>query len=106
MREKCLQAKIKKKWIKTTDSNHKHRVYPNLIKGLIPMGINEIWVADITYIRLVYEFVFLAVIMDLYSRKIVGWAISRNIDAELTLAASRAAIKERQPPMGCIQKFP
>jgi len=68
--------------IATTDSNHGHKVYPNLLAGLTPTGINQAWVADITYIRILKGFVFLAALLDRYSRKVIGWAISKRIDAE------------------------
>ncbi len=103
MRENGLQCRVKKKWwIQTTDSNHQFRIYPNRIKRLAIKRINQVWVADITYIRLLTEFVYLAVIMDLFSRRIIGWALSRSLEAELACAALRMAIEERKPPHGCI----
>jgi putative transposase len=88
--------------IATTDSNHNHRIYPNQLAEKILTGINQAWVADITYIRILKGFVFLAAILDRYSRKIIGWAISQRIDAELCVAALRIALEQRQPPPGCI----
>ena len=88
--------------IPTTDSNHNHRVYPNLLVEKTVTGINQVWVADITYIRIRKGFVFLAAILDRFSRKVIGWAISRRIDAELCLAALKSALAKRQPPPGCI----
>jgi putative transposase len=103
MREKgWLCRPRKKKWICTTDSNHKLPVYPNLIKDLTVDGINQLWVADITYIHLLACFVYLAVILDVFSRKAIGYAISRNLDTQLTLTALRMAIENRNPPPGCI----
>lgn len=103
MRENSLQCRVKKKWwIQTTDSNHRFRIYRNRIKKIRITGINQVWVADITYIRLLTEFVYLAVVMDLYSRRILGWAISRSLEAELACAALRMAIEDRKPPSGCI----
>jgi len=103
MRENSLQCRVKKKWwIQTTDSNHWFRIYPNRIKKMRITRINQVWVADITYIRLLTEFVYLAVIMDLYSRRIIGWAISRSLEAELACAALRMAIEDRKPPKRCI----
>lgn len=103
MRENSLQCRVKKKWwIQTTDSNHRFRIYPNRIRKLKIKRINQVWVADITYIRLETEFVYLAVIMDLYSRRIIGWAISRSLQADLVCAALKMAIEERKPPKGCI----
>lgn len=101
MRKFCLQAKIKRAFKKTTDSNHSHRVYPNLLPGLLVDSINQVWAADLTYIRIPNGFVYLAVIMDLFSRKIVGWAISKQIDGELALSALRMAIGKRKPKRGC-----
>jgi len=88
--------------IATTDSNHGHRVYPNLLADKAVTGINQVWLADITYIRIRKGFVFLAAILDRFSRKVIGWAISRRIDAELCLAALKSALAKRQPPPGCI----
>jgi transposase InsO family protein len=92
----------KKKWVCTTDSNHKLPVFPNLIKDLTLNRINQLWVADITYIHILVCFIYLAVILDVYSRKAIGYAISRNIDTQLTLDALRMAIVNRNPPWGCI----
>jgi hypothetical protein len=83
--------------IATTDSNHNHRIYPNLLAEKILTGINQAWVADITYIRILKGFVFLAAILDRYSRKIIGWAISQRIDAELCVAVLRIALEQRLP---------
>lgn len=80
----------------TTQSDHGLRVYPNLIKGLVVISLNQIWVADITYIRLPGEFIYLAAIIDIYSRKCVGWDLGRNVDAQLTLNALNMAVTERQ----------
>ncbi len=88
--------------IATTDSNHNHKIYPNLLADKILTGLNQAWVADITYIRILKGFVFLAAILDRYSRKVVGWAISQRIDAELCVSALKIALEERQPPPGCI----
>ena len=88
--------------IVTTDSNHGHKVYPNLLAEKTLTAINQAWVADITYIRIVKGFVFLAAILDRYSRKVIGWAISKRIDAELCVAALKIAIEQRQPPPRCI----
>jgi putative transposase len=88
--------------IATTDSNHGYRIYPNLLAGLTVTGPNQAWVADITYIRILKGFVFLAALLDRYSRKVIGWAISKHIDAELCLAALKSALAKRQPPPGCI----
>ncbi len=88
--------------IATTDSKHGYKVYPNLLAGLTLSGIDQAWVADITYIRILKGFVFLAALLDRYSRKVIGWAISKCIDAELCVAALKSALAQRQPPPGCI----
>jgi transposase InsO family protein len=102
MQQEGLICKIKKRWITTTNSNHRYPVYPNLLKDTKITGVNQAWVADITYIRILTAFVYLAVILDVFSRKVVGWAISLRIDTELTRAALRMAIETRGPPDGCI----
>jgi putative transposase len=102
MREQSLGCQIKRRWVKTTDSDHGYRIYPNLIKELEVKGRNQVWVADITYIRILTGFLYLAVVLDLFSRKVIGWAISEQIDAQLTLAALRMALEERGSVEGCI----
>lgn len=102
MREQSLQCQVKRRWVKTTDSDHGYRIYPNLLKGLEVSGRNQVWVADITYIRILTGFLYLAVILDLFSRKVIGWALSEQIDTELTLAGLRMALAERGKVNGCI----
>lgn len=85
----CLRRRA---FVRTTDSNHKLTVYPNLARDLVLSNINQLWVADITYIRLLREFIYLAVILDAYSRRCIGWALSRQIDAKLAIAALRMAL--------------
>lgn len=102
MREQSLQCQIKRRWVKTTDSDHGYRIYPNLLKGLEVRGRNQVWVADITYIRIVTGFLYLAVVLDLFSRRVIGWALSEQINAELTLAGLRMALAERGAVKGCI----
>jgi putative transposase len=104
MREAGLtQTKRKKRFrVSTTDSNHPYPIYPNLAEGKKPTGPNQLWVTDITYIRIQTSFVYLAAILDAYSRKVVGYALSKHIDEELTLSALRAAIEARKPRAGCI----
>lgn len=97
-----LQFKHKKKFIATTDSNHDCLVHPNLIQGMTIDNINQVWTSDITYIRIANGFVYLAVILDLYSRKIIGYAISKKIDGRLAIDALDMAIKRRSPPNGVI----
>jgi len=86
----------------TTDSRHTHKVYPNLLAEKSVIGINPVWVADITYIRIPKGFVFLAALLDRYSRKVIGWVISKRIDGELCAAALKSALVTRQPPAGCL----
>jgi putative transposase len=87
----------------TTDSKHGYRRFPNLLKehGEV-RELNEVWVTDITYIRIDTGFIYLAALMDLCSRKIIGWAISKRINAELVVAALKMAIETREPDVGCI----
>ena len=92
-----------RKYVKTTDAKHSHRIYPNLLKSHSPLSeLDKVWVSDITYVRILTGFVYVAIIMDLYSKKVVGWTISRNIDRKLTLGALRMAVERRQPVLGCI----
>lgn len=100
MRRFSLHAEIRRAFVHTTDSNHPHRVYPNLLPGRRLTNVNQAWAADLTYIRIVNGFVYLAVILDLFSRRVIGWAISKHIDA--ALAALKQAIAQRQPPPGCV----
>jgi len=102
MRQFSLHAEVRRAFVCTTDSRHSHRVYPNLLEGRTVSGIDQAWAADLTYIRIVNGFVYLAVILDLFSRRVIGWAISKHIDAELALAALRQAIQTRKPPVGCV----
>lgn len=97
-----LQLKHKKRFIKTTDSNHNFETYPNLIEELTIDDVNQVWTADITYIRIENGFVYLAVIIDLFSRKVIGWQISKRIDRHLVLDALKMAIARRKPPAGVI----
>ncbi len=102
MREKGLLVKKSRQFVRTTDSNHPYPVYPNLVKNLMVTNLNQVWVADITYIRITTAFVYLAVILDLCSRKAIGYAISRNIDTALSLEALQMAIQNRSPSAGVI----
>lgn len=97
MREEKITCKKKRVYTPiTTQSDHGLKVYPNLIKDLAVIMPNHVWVSDITYIRLLREFVYLAVVIDLFSRKCVGWALSRNVDAQLALDALNMAITRRE----------
>ena len=100
MRESSLLVVAKRKWVKTTDSNHRYPIYSNLVKDFILTGINQIWIADITYIRILFGFVYLAVILDAFSRKALGYCISKSLDTELALYALRMAIQRRVPQGG------
>ena len=102
MREDNLLCLRRRKFVLTTDSGHKHPVYPNLASTMEVTGINQLWIADITYIRLETEFVYLAVVLDAYSRRVVGWALNRTLEAELVISAAQRAIRERQPAPGLV----
>lgn len=102
MREEALTVRRIRHFVRTTDSEHDEPVVPNLARDVIADGPDQLWRADITYIRIQTGWVYLAVILDAWSRKVVGYAISRSIDTELTLAALKAACDSRQPPPGCI----
>ena len=91
MKTEQLLCRRKRFKPQTTSSNHGLRVYPNLARYRDVTGPNQLWVADITYVRLLREFVYLAVVIDVFSRRVVGWALSREIDTELALAALRRA---------------
>ncbi|HZP24705.1 MAG TPA: IS3 family transposase [Terriglobales bacterium] len=102
LREDNLLCLRKRKFVVTTDSNHNRQVYPNLAEQMTLSGINQLWVADITYIRLEAEFVYLAVVIDAFSRRVIGWALDRSVEDELTLAALRMALELRRPTAGCV----
>lgn len=102
MREHDLQPKRRKRFVATTNSDHAEPIFPNLANDVVPTGANQLWVADITYVAIAVGFVYVAVILDAWSRRVVGYAISRSIDARLALAALKAAIRSRRPPEGCI----
>jgi putative transposase len=95
MREDNLLCVRKRKFVVTTNSNHGKKVYPNLARKMVLTDVDQLWVADITYIRLREEFVFLAVILDAYSRRVIGWALDRTIEDDLTLRALRMALAQR-----------
>ena len=84
----------------TTDSRHGWRVVPNLARGMVPNGLDQLWVADITYIRLQEEFVYLAIVLDAFSRRVVGWALETHLEASLAIAALSMAIETRWPTPG------
>ena len=95
LREDNLLCLRQRAFVSTTDSNHRLTVYPNLARDMVLTNINQLWVADITYIRLLREFIYLAVLLDAFSRRCIGWAISRHIDTKLTLAALEMALRTR-----------
>ena len=102
MREDNLLAIQPRAFVVTTDTQHDLEVYLNLASRMTRTGVNQLWVADITYIRLTREFVYLAVLLDAYSRKVVGWALDRTLAARLPIAALEHAIAERRPPPGLV----
>ena len=102
MREDNLLAIRYRKYILTTDSRHDCQVYVNLAARMTLTGINQLWVTDITYIRLRTEFVYLAVVIDRYSRKVIGWCLDRTLAARIAVTALQQAIAERQPPPGVV----
>jgi transposase InsO family protein len=95
MREDDLLCIRKRKFVVTTDSNHGRKIYSNLARGMILTGVDQLWVADITYIRLAEEFVYLAVVLDAYSRRVIGWALDRTIEDDLAMAALGMALSQR-----------
>lgn len=100
MREDNLLCLRKKGFVRTTDSSHGLEVYPNLVPELVVSDLNQLWVADITYIRLQREFVYLAVILDAFSRRCIGWALERTLEAELALAALQMAWRDGRCGLG------
>jgi putative transposase len=102
MREHDLQPKRRRRFVPTTTSDHDGPIFPDLARGRMVDGPNQVWVADITYIAIAAGFVYMAAILDAWSRRVVGYAISRSIDTRLAAAALKAAIQARQPPRGCI----
>lgn len=103
MREDNLLCLRRKPFVPvTSDSRHSWPTYPNLARTMKLTAINQLWVADITYIRLRTEFAYLAVILDAYSRRVIGWALSRRLEAELTLSALGMALRERKPALGWV----
>jgi putative transposase len=97
MREMGLQGRVRRRKRRTTDSQHAYPRYPNLVKNVEAAYPEHIWVADITYVRLLWEWVYLAIIMDVYTRAIRGWHLSRSLEGELTLTALRRALADRVP---------
>jgi len=102
MREDNLLCLRRRKFVVTTDSDHGLPVYPNLARAMALAGLDQLWVADLTYLRLELEFVYLAVILDAFSRRVIGWALGRTLEAELTLQALRQALVRRRPAPGLV----
>ena len=102
MREHGLQPRMRRRYTATTDSDHDHPIFRNLAKEKVVDGANQLWVADITYVAVTTGFVYVAVILDAWSRRVVGYAIGRSIDVRLTLAALNAAVEDRRPSPGCL----
>jgi putative transposase len=102
MRESLLAPRPRRRYVLTTDSAHDEPVFPNLLRAAQPQGPNDVWVADLTYLRLEREYAYLAVILDAWSRKVVGYALSHFLEARLPLAALEAALESRRPAPGLI----
>ena len=102
MREDNLLCVRKKRFIATTDSNHGHPTYPNLAGQMDLWGINQLWVSDITYIRLAHRFIYLAVILDAYSRRVIGWQLGKHLDTSLTIGALKKALHKRTLTPGLV----
>lgn len=102
MREDNLLCLRKRRFVVTTDSDHGLPVYPNVARDLVLTGIDQLWVADITYIRLETEFVYLAVVLDAFSRKVIGWALDRTLEATLSVEALQMALRKRKPTPGLV----
>jgi putative transposase len=106
MREHGLQPPRRRRFVVTTDSDHDQPVFPDRAKELVVDGRNQLWVADLTDVAIAVGFVYVAVIMDAWSRRLVGYALGRRIDARLTLAALDAAIALRRPPPSSVSTTP
>ena len=102
MQEEHLCCQIKTRFIRTTDSNHGYRRFPNLLRGLEITGLDQVWLADFTYIRLREQFLYLAVLLDAFSRRVIGWDLSSTPTTGMCLRALRQALQLRNPPAGFI----
>jgi putative transposase len=100
LREDNLLCLRRRKFVVTTNSNHSFPVYPNLAGSMHLTGLDPLWVADITYIRLETEFVYLAVVLDAFSRRVIGWALDRSLEDDLTITALQRALRRRTPSAG------
>jgi transposase InsO family protein len=102
MRQDNLLCLKRRAFVRTTDSDHKLPIYPNLARELTLNGVNQLWAADITYIRLQHEFVYLAVILDVFSRRVIGWALGRTLEANLAVAALKMAFRRGRVEPGLV----
>jgi putative transposase len=102
MREHDLQPRRRRRYVATTDSDHDQPIFPDRVKGLVPDGPDRLWVADLTYVAIIGGFAYVAIILDAWSRRVVGYAIGRSIEARLAVAALKIAIERRHPPPGLI----
>ena len=102
MREDNLLSLRRRKWVRTTESDHDRPVYPNLARLMQVAGPDQLWVGDITYVRMKSEFIYVAIMLDVYSRRVVGWSIGRNLDSSLAQSALEKAIQSRQPKPGLV----
>jgi transposase InsO family protein len=102
MREDNLLSIRRRRFVVTTDSEHSWRIYPNLARSMVVTAINQLWVGDITYVRLQQEFIYLAVLLDVYSRRVIGWSLSRQLDSEFAQEALEMALSQRRPAAGLV----
>lgn len=102
MRQDNLLCLRRRSFTVTTDSRHGLPVYPNLAREIQPTAINRLWATDVTYVRLRTQFVYLAVLLDAFSRKVIGWALGWSLESELPLAALRMALTQRRPAAGLV----
>jgi len=102
MKENDLNPRRRRRWTRTTDSDHDGPIFPFVAKDLQPEGPDQLWVADLSYIAIAAGFVYVALILDAWSRRVIGYAIGRRIDARLTIEALRRAIALRDPSPGCV----
>ena len=102
MRQDGLQVRPLRRFVRTTQSDHQNPIFPDLAQGFTPTGPDQLWVADLTYVAIAAGFVYVAVILDAWSRRVIGYAISKRIDTRLALAALRTAVQARHPPSDCI----
>ena len=102
MREHGLQPRRRRRFVATTDSSHDQPIVPDLAKEIALDGPDQLWVADLTYVAIIGGFAYVAIILDAWSRRVIGYAIGRSIDARLAVAALKVAIERRTPPVGCV----